>query len=132
MKANFTVHYGLTFQVEGNDREIFEQIAAITSIFGETKCGKCGCEKIKYALRVVGEDDSKYYELQCTNPECRAQKGFGITKKGQDLFPKMKTKDGKWLQNNGWVIYTKPGTEKPAKAEENARPQQDEGGDVQF
>jgi hypothetical protein len=127
MKANLTVRYGLTFQLEGNNREIFEQIVDISSIFGETKCGKCGCEEIKYAIRIAGENESKFYELSCTNPQCRAQKSFGLTKKGQDLFPKMKDKAGKWIQNNGWAIYSKE-----EKAEAKAQPKQEEGGDVPF
>jgi hypothetical protein len=102
MKAKYKVGDKLEFELDGaGQKELFKEIASIQEIFGETKCGICGSENIKFVVRVV--DDNEYYELRCM--DCGAILSYGQHKKGGTLFPKRKDADGKWMKNNGWYKY---------------------------
>ena len=102
MKASYKLSDKLQFEVEGEgQKEIFKEIASIQEIFGETKCGMCGSENIKFVVRVV--EDNEYYELRCM--DCGATLAFGQHKKGGTLFPKRKDEIGDYMPNRGWYKW---------------------------
>lgn len=102
MRASYKVSDKLQFEVEGEgQKEIFKELAAIQEIFGETKCGVCGSENIKFVVRAV--DDNEYYELRCM--DCGAVLAFGQHKKGGTLFPKRKDDKGEYMPNRGWYKW---------------------------
>lgn len=92
-------------------RAVFENLASMQEVFGETECGKCRGGNFRFVVRDV--DDNKYYELHCANSKCRAKLSYGCTKKGEALFPKRfegepdasgkKKVVGTW----GWKIWNK-------------------------
>jgi len=103
MKASYKANDKLQFEVQGEgQKEIFKELAAIQEIFGETKCGVCGSENIKFVVRAV--DDNEYYELRCM--DCGAVLAFGQHKKGGTLFPKRKDEKGEYMPNKGWYKWT--------------------------
>jgi hypothetical protein len=81
-------------------KDLVGQLASFQEVFGH-KCGKCGCDDVKYVVRTV--DENEYYELRCT--KCGARLSFGANKKGGGLFPKRKDSDGNWLPDGGWVKW---------------------------
>lgn len=92
----------LTIELEAaKQKDIFEQLSSLQEIFGESTCGKCGKDNLKFQVREV--DDNKYYELRCK--DCGAVLAFGSHKKGDTLFPKRKDADGKFLENKGWTKW---------------------------
>tara|TARA_Y100000356_G_scaffold126394_1_gene124250 strand:+ start:301 stop:636 length:336 start_codon:yes stop_codon:yes gene_type:complete len=109
MKIKFTTPNGrVTAELEADTQvEIFSQLSAFQEVFGETHCGKCGSDNLKFQIRNV--DDNLYYELKCL--DCGAKLAFGVMKKGGRLFPKRKDKEGNWLPNGGWVKWN-PETKK--------------------
>ena len=84
--------------------EIFEELSSIQEVFGESECGKCKSQNIRFQVRNV--DDNKFYELKCN--ACGSTLAFGCHKKGGTLFPKRKDDTGKYLINNGWSKWTPP------------------------
>ena len=104
MKLNYTTANGrVSVEFDGNSqKEFVKQIAAFEEVFGETKCGKCDSENIKFVVRTVNGND--YYELRCN--DCGAKLAFGQQREGGGLFPKRKDDDG-WLPDNGWVKWNK-------------------------
>ena len=74
-------------------KELFAQLSSFQEVFGETKCGKCGSENLKFVVREV--DGNEYHEIRCL--DCGAKLQFGVNKKGGGLFPKRKDADGNWL-----------------------------------
>ena len=116
MKLNYTTSNGrIAVEFEADtQRAMFAEIANFQEVFEEDKCGKCGCQDLKYVVRTVNDDE--YYELRCTNPTggpdgraCRAKFAFGLNKKGGGMFPKRKDGDD-WLPDGGWVRWN-PKTE---------------------
>ena len=102
MKASYKLSDKLQFEVEGEgQKEIFKEIASIQEIFGETACGMCGSENIKFVVRVV--EDNEYYELRCM--DCGATLAFGQHKQGGTLFPKRKDEKGEYMPNRGWYKW---------------------------
>lgn len=113
MKVTYHSSPSLSFEFEGTiQKEIFAELASIAEIFSIDKCGACGSENIRPQVRVV--DDNEYHELVCQDRKCRAKLAFGVAKKGGKIFPKRKDKDGKYLENDGWVKWQ--GTKQPAKS----------------
>lgn len=90
---------------EKDQKTAFEAIAQAQEVFGIKICSKCGCDDIKYVVR-ENKNQDKFYELRC--PKCKAKLEFGCHKKGNSLFPKRKSDDGKYLPNGGWTIYVPP------------------------
>jgi len=75
--------------------DLFKQLGALTEVFGEEKCAKCG-SSYRYRVRTVtdGKKTYEYPEMYCTNRECRARLSFGQSEGGA-LFPKRyKQEDG--------------------------------------
>ncbi len=91
-----------TFEGE-NQKEVFKQLAGFQEVFDQCKCAKCGCEDVKFVVRNVQENE--YFELRCTNNQCRAKLSMGVSKKGGGLFPKRKDKEGNWLPDSGWTRW---------------------------
>jgi len=103
MKTRLQLNERLSFEIEGtNQKEIFEQLAALQEIFGVAKCGKCGCTDLSFVVRE--NEGNKYYELHCD--KCRARLAFGSHKTGDTLFPKKKDGDS-YLPDNGWTKWDK-------------------------
>lgn len=97
-----------------NQLELFEFIADMQDVFGNTVCVRNGQSSSSVKLRVrQDEEENKYYEMFCysadrDNRECQgARKSFGCHKSGKTLFPKGKDKDGAYLPNNGWMKWNK-------------------------
>jgi len=102
MKVTAKIGEKLVFEVEEKSQtDVFEQVATLQEVFGNSVCGACGSSDIKYIVR-EDKEEHKYYEMACQ--KCRAKLSFGQHKKGQTLFPKRKDGD-KWLENQGWVVY---------------------------
>lgn len=101
MKAKFNAGK-LTAEFESDTaKDLFAQLASFQEVFGQTKCGKCGSDNVRFVVRTV--DDNEYYELRCA--DCQARLSFGVMKKGGGLFPKRKDGEGNWLPDNGWVKW---------------------------
>ena len=101
--------------------EVFEQLAQLTEVFGEEKCGMSNDPNIVFRVR-QDKDENKYYEMYC--PKSKARLAYGCNKKGGGLFPKKRwetlsdtekanradekdyaEKHAGFLPNNGWYIY---------------------------
>lgn len=106
MKAHYrTKNSRITLEVEGTTvKELFEKVAQLQDIFeAEEECGLCGSQSIRLVSRE--NDGNRYHELKCL--DCGAAFSFGQRKKGGDLFPRRKDKDGNWLADRGWTKYDK-------------------------
>ena len=90
-----------TIEAEGSTTEIFEQLAAFDSVFGNCVNKANGSENIGFRHREV--DGNHYYEMY-DKDEFHVLK-FGKTKKDGSLFPRRKDADGNWLDNGGWNKY---------------------------
>jgi len=107
MSATLTVG---NLTVTGNDhKELFSNMASYQEVFDNTKCGKCGCEQLRYVTR-QDQEENTYYEIRCTNIGCLAKLAFGAHKKTETLFPKRKygknhEKAGEYLPHNGWLKW---------------------------
>ena len=86
--------------------DAFKDLSSLEEVFGISCCGKCGCEDLTHVVRKDTEEN-EYYELRCTNRDCRAKLAFGVHKKGGGIFPKRKDKDEKWLPDGGWMKWDK-------------------------
>lgn len=96
----------MTIEAEGETiKEVFAELARMEEVFGEQKCGKCGCGELKFIVRNI--DDNLYHELCCTNYNCRAKLSYGVHKKGGGLFPKRKDDKEVYLPNGGWLKWNK-------------------------
>lgn len=105
MKVTYSTGNGrlsVEFDAE-TQTDLFEQLAYFQEVFGETGCGKCGSENLRFQVRNV--EDNLYYEIRCL--DCGAKLAFGAMKKGGRLFPRRKNKDGEWLPDRGWVKWNK-------------------------
>jgi hypothetical protein len=98
----------MTVQLEGETQvDLFSQIASFQEVFGETSCGKCKSEKLRYLVR-TNKDDDAFYELRCES--CSAKLAYGLMKKGGAMYPKRsegKGGDRKWLPDQGWMKWNK-------------------------
>jgi ribosomal protein L40E len=90
----------ITFEAE-TQKEVFKYLSSLEEVFGETKCGKCGSENLRFVVRE--NDGNEYYELRCL--DCGAKLAFGANKKGGGLFPKRKDAEGSWLPDKGWTKW---------------------------
>lgn len=102
MNVTFKVNEKLTVEFDSSGvKEVFEELASISEILSEAKCGACGSTNLKYQVREV--DGNKFYEIRCA--DCGATLSFGQHKKGGTLFPRRKDSDGKPLAHGGWVKW---------------------------
>lgn len=92
----------LTITFEGEtQKDIVKQLSSLEEVFGESVCGKCGSENLRWVVRE--NDGNEYYELRCL--DCGAKLAFGVNKKGGGLFPKRKDGEGNWLPDKGWTKW---------------------------
>lgn len=112
MKAHYRVNQNLTIEIEGgNQKELFKARAQAAEVFGEQweRCGACKSEH--RPVPVVRENKGfTFYEMHCTNPQCRARFAFGQNKDMKTLFPQRKfpgkhPEAGKYKPNGGWMVW---------------------------
>jgi len=82
-------------------KELFKQLGDFQEVFGQTNCGKCESNNLRYVVRE--NDGNEYHELRCA--DCGAKLAFGVNKTGGGLFPRRKNADGEWLPDNGWTKW---------------------------
>ena len=76
MKVNYNLgKLNVAFESE-TVRELWKQLATFQEVFGETTCGKCGSENLRFVVRE--NDGNEYYELRCV--DCGARLAFGANK----------------------------------------------------
>lgn len=112
MKITYSSRDGrLAAEIEGkSQKDLFQSISSFQEVFEINTCGACGEEgMLRFVVRNV--DDNDFYELHCTNVNCRSRLAFGQHKKGDSLFPVRKDKEGKWLPKSGWIKWN-PDTKK--------------------
>tara|TARA_Y100000296_G_scaffold84163_1_gene116797 strand:- start:2182 stop:2511 length:330 start_codon:yes stop_codon:yes gene_type:complete len=98
MKVSYQVT-SLSVEFEADTiKEIFFQLATFQEVFGESACGKCKSENLRFVVRE--NEGNAYYEIRCR--DCGAKLAFGAHKKGGGLFPRRKDAEGNWLPNSGW------------------------------
>lgn len=99
--------------------ELFTEWYSLLEVFGEKKCGLCGCEDIKpYVRHVVdvnGKDEYDYPEWHCN--ACFARLTLSQNLKGGTMYPVRRlldngkaatgddAKNGKFGPHNGWTKY---------------------------
>lgn len=118
MKASFKVGPYLTIEVEGtNQVELFAELAKISEVFGEKKCGQCASSNITFVRRSV--DGNDYYEMSCLENKCGARLSMGLSKQNKgEMFPirkiissgpskgKPSRKEGEYdYKHRGWTKY---------------------------
>ena len=91
----------VTIEAEGSTTDIFEQLAAFDSVFGNCVNKANGSENIGFRHREV--DGNHYYEMY--DKDTFHVLKFGKTKKDGSLFPRRKDADGNWLDDGGWAKY---------------------------
>jgi formate dehydrogenase assembly factor FdhD len=103
MQVQFKVSPTVIVTLEADKQcELFEELATVQEVFGQTNCGACGSDQLQYVVR-EDKEENKYYELKCR--KCGCKLAFGQHKKGGSLFPRRKDKDNNYLQNNGWTKW---------------------------
>lgn len=101
MKVRYQIN-SVQIEVDGKDtKDCFAQLAASVEVFGQQKCGCCGCDVVVPVVR--DNQGNTYYEMRCTN--CGASLGFGQRKQDGHLYPKRRDKDGGYLDNGGWLKW---------------------------
>lgn len=106
MKAQIKIGNNIITGEGNNPQEVLDEIIALTEIFGQYKCGKCGSENLKYRKRVAkdktGKKEYVYYELICV--DCGAKLSFSQTDNGV-LYPNryLRDENGDFVLNEkGW------------------------------
>lgn len=89
MKVILAVSNVASVEVEGDSScDIFEGLSVGQEVFGNSVCGCCGNDRVKFLVRTNADED-KFYEMVCTNFKCRAKLAFGCSKKPKGgLYPK--------------------------------------------
>lgn len=104
MKITYQLKNGITIEADGkNQRDIFDQLSSLQSVFGISNCGKCNSDDIKFVTKKV--DKFTFREAHCN--KCYAKLSFGTHQDAdQTLFPKI-AKDDKFLPDKGWLKFNK-------------------------
>ena len=125
MKANVRATPDLTFQVDAETEEqLFKQVARVQEVFQHQSCGKCASPNVKFVCR---HDSSENDWLEVVCKDCRAKVIFGRTKKGGQIYPKIRwdqlsekqkeqranekayaDKNRGFLPQKGWFVYKPP------------------------
>ena len=125
MKANVRATPDLTFQVDAEtEEELFKQVARVQEVFQHQSCGKCSSPNVKFVCR---HDSSENDCLEVVCNDCRAKVIFGRTKKGGQIYPKIRwdqlsekqkeqranekayaDKNRGFLPQRGWFVYKPP------------------------
>lgn len=118
MRVEYKVNDKAVIVAEGETQlEVFQNLASMQEIFGESHCGKCGSEHINFRVRNVkdGKKEYTYPEMQCQ--KCWAKLAYGQMEGGA-LFPvKFMREEGEYLKDangklipkgtKGWVKFNK-------------------------
>lgn len=84
--------------------DAFEFVSKVQEIFEEEECGCCHSKRIRCETRK--NEDYKFFQYTCLNPECGARLEFGQHKEGGGLFAKRWDKEAsRPLPDNGWFIW---------------------------
>ena len=125
MKANVRATPDLTFQGDAEpEEELFKQVARVQEVFQHQSCGKCSSPNVKFVCR---HDSSENDWLEVVCKDCRAKVIFGRTKKGGQIYPKIRwdqlsekqkeqranekayaDKNRGFLPQRGWFVYKPP------------------------
>lgn len=124
MKAEVKVNNRTIITVEGEtQKDLFREMASACEVFGEKRCGLCGCEDIIPVWRTVTQLKGKktetfeYPEYHCTKHDCRARLTLSFNMEGGTMFPNRKLLEngkpatgddrekGKFGKHNGWTKY---------------------------
>ena len=59
MKVKYTTpNNRITVELEADTQvEVFSQLSAFQEVFGETNCGKCGSDNLKFQIRNVDDNE---------------------------------------------------------------------------
>lgn len=87
MKVQAKISPQIIIEIEGStQKDVFDQLATSSEVFGEKCCGMCKGTDISFGKRIVGTDE--YYELVCKTAKCGAKLSMGQSKKNKgELFP---------------------------------------------
>ena len=122
MKAIVGSDGKVSFEIEGdNEADIFKGIARVQEVFSHDSCGACGKHNTKFVCR-LDSDENDWLEVVCQ--DCGSKVIFGRTKKGGQIYPKIKwdqlsekqqeqradeqeyaEKHYGYLPNKGWFKY---------------------------
>ncbi len=110
--AVYDVNADVKLNLEADSqKELFARMAEAAEVFGIWGCcGKCKSEfKPKPVVR-ENKKKQKFYELHCTNPQCRARFVFGQTQDTPTLFPQRKFPKndpaaGQYKPDGGWTVW---------------------------
>jgi hypothetical protein len=125
-RAKVKMGESIEFEVEADDEmTLFKEVARVTELYGNNICGKCNNKEVKFVSRLDSEGND-WLELLCKNPACGAKLVYGQTKKGKQIYPKIRWDDlseaqkeqrneeeswandhNGYLPNKGWFIYKK-------------------------
>ena len=102
MKVTYTTGK-FQIEAEGSTTDIFEQLAAFDSVFGNCKNKANDSTNIGFRVR-DDKDGNKYYEMY--DKDTFHVLKFGKTKKDGSLFPRRKDNEtGEWYADGGWVKF---------------------------
>jgi hypothetical protein len=122
MRARIKASNDLWFEVDAETEEdLFKQVARVQEVFQHEECGSCNSRNIRFVCR-FDSSENDWIETVCQ--DCRAKLVFGRTKKGGQIYPKIKwdqlsakqkeqrinekaysDKNRGYLPDGGWFIY---------------------------
>jgi len=125
MKARIKASNDLWFEADAETEEkLFKQVARVQEIFQHSCCGKCNSLNVKFVCR-FDSSENDWLEIVCQ--DCRGKLIFGRTKKGGQIYPKIRwdqlsekqkeqrvnekvyaDKNRGYLPDRGWFIYRPP------------------------
>ena len=121
MKVTYTTGK-FQIEAEGSTTDIFEQLAAFDSVFGNCKNKANDSTNIGFRHREV--DGNHYYEMY--DKDTFHTLKFGKTKKDGSLFPRRKDLDtGEWYSDGGWVKFDPNAPNVKQAKTENKKAEQD-------
>lgn len=124
MRARIKASNDLWFEVDAEtEEELFKQTARVQEVFSHEKCGKCRSPNVKFVCR-HDSSENDWLEVVCKETGCRAKIIFGRTKKGGQIYPKIRwdqlsekqqeqrinekayaEKNRGYLPDSGWFVY---------------------------
>ena len=125
MRARIKASNDLWFEADAEtEEELFKQVARVQEIFQHNTCGKCSSQNVKFVCR-FDSSENDWLEIVCQ--DCRAKLIFGRTKKGGQIYPKIRwdqlsekqkeqrvnekvyaDKNRGFLPQRGWFVYKPP------------------------
>jgi hypothetical protein len=134
MKFTYTTAGGrLSFQGDGNRKQVIEQLSAIQDVFDEPCCSACKSTAIIFTARnyrTQNGEDRTNYGYKCLG--CTAQLDILAKNDGVGLFIKRKDKEGRPVGVNGWYIYEKKAKSAAEPGDSQPDPYDADPGDAPF